>query len=215
MPLVSKILAQRTFLWKRQIYTMKGKEQHQILCKPTQSQVQTKKGENSESQPGHAWKQARQCAREFHVFVQTCNNLQPRLQADIKQYPPHHGEPNIFFPVTMEIELTCPVCLDLFQRPIVLPCSHNLCTPCARKILEPNGAPKAWAKWVKENRSADYKSHLEPDVKCPTCRRKIPSDPKGVDGLPRNLILENVIERFKEERKTPGRCSVEFSVFPR
>ncbi|PFX18591.1 E3 ubiquitin-protein ligase TRIM9 [Stylophora pistillata] len=109
----------------------------------------------------------------------------------------------------MEIELTCPVCLDLFQRPIVLPCSHNLCTPCARKILEPNGAPKAWAKWVKENRSADYKSHLEPDVKCPTCRRKIPFDPKGVDGLPRNLILENVIERFKEERKTPGQAQEE------
>ena len=105
----------------------------------------------------------------------------------------------------MEVELTCPVCLDLYQRPIVLPCSHNLCTPCARKILEPNGAPKAWAKWVKENRGADYKSHLDPEVKCPTCRQKIPFNPNGVDGLPRNLILENVIERFKEERKPPGR----------
>jgi len=104
----------------------------------------------------------------------------------------------------MEVELTCPVCLDLFQRPIVLPCSHNICTPCARKILEPNGVPKVWAKWVKENRNAEYKSHLDPDVKCPTCRRKIPFDPRGVDGLPRNLILENVIERFKEERKPPG-----------
>ena len=70
--------------------------------------------------------------------------------------------------------------------------------------MEPNGAPKVWAKWVKENRSAEYKSHLDPDVKCPTCRRKIPFDPRGVDGLPRNLILENVIERFKEERKPPG-----------
>ena len=104
----------------------------------------------------------------------------------------------------MEVELTCPVCLDLFQRPVVLPCSHNLCTPCARKILEPHGTPKVWAKWVKENRGAEYKSHLDPEVKCPTCRRKIPIDPRGVDGLPRNLILENVIERFKEERKAPG-----------
>lgn len=120
----------------------------------------------------------------------------------LKQYTPQHAH-NHLSPV-MEVELTCPVCLDLFQRPIVLPCSHNLCTPCARKILEPNGAPKVWAKWVKENRSADYKSHLDPDVKCPTCRRKIPFDPRGVDGLPRNLILENVIERFKEERRPPG-----------
>lgn len=120
----------------------------------------------------------------------------------LKQYPPHDAHKHLSS--VMEVELTCPVCLDLFQRPIVLPCSHNLCTPCARKILEPNGAPKVWAKWVKENRSADYKSHLDPDVKCPTCRRKIPFDPRGVDGLPRNLILENVIERFKEERRPPG-----------
>ncbi|XP_073248422.1 E3 ubiquitin-protein ligase TRIM9-like [Porites lutea] len=104
----------------------------------------------------------------------------------------------------MELELTCPVCLDLFQRPVVLPCSHNLCTPCARKILEPHGTPKAWAKWVKENRTPEYKSHLDPNVKCPTCRQRIPVDPIGVDGLARNLILENVIERFKEERKAPG-----------
>ena len=104
----------------------------------------------------------------------------------------------------MEVELTCPVCLELFRKPVVLPCSHNLCTPCARKILEPHGTPKAWAKWVKENRGAEYKSHLDPDVKCPTCRRKILIDPRGVDGLAKNLILENVIERFKEERKVPG-----------
>lgn len=117
-----------------------------------------------------------------------------------KQYPLYHARNSL----AMEVELTCPVCLELFQRPVVLPCSHNLCTPCARKILEPHGAPKTWAKWVKENRSAEYKSHLDPDVKCPTCRRKIPINPRGVDGLARNLILENVIERFKEERKAPG-----------
>ncbi|EDO40277.1 predicted protein [Nematostella vectensis] len=105
----------------------------------------------------------------------------------------------------MEGELTCPICLELFQRPVVLPCSHNLCTRCARRILEPRGSSKAWADWVTENKGPNYKSHLEPDVKCPSCRRKIPVDPRGVDALPRNLILENVIERFKEERAVPGR----------
>lgn len=104
----------------------------------------------------------------------------------------------------METELTCPVCLELFQKPVVLPCSHNLCTECAKKILEPNGNPKVWVEWVNENRSSDYKSHLEPNVKCPTCRRKIPVDPRGVQALSRNLILENIIERFKEERLAPG-----------
>ena len=140
--------------------------------------------------------------RATKVTISSYNNIRP----------PHDSHKHLSS--VMEVELTCPVCLDLFQRPIVLPCSHNLCTPCARKILEPNGAPKVWAKWVKENRGADYKSHLDPDVKCPACRRKIPFDPRGVDGLPRNLILENVIERFKEERRPPGMYRPGECLFP-
>lgn len=104
----------------------------------------------------------------------------------------------------METELTCPVCLELFERPVVLPCSHNLCTKCARRILEPHGSPKEWAKWVADNNVTNIKSHLEPDVKCPSCRQKIHVDPHGVDALQRNRILENVIEKFKEERQVPG-----------
>ena len=113
----------------------------------------------------------------------------------------------------MENELTCPICLELFQRPVVLPCSHNLCTKCAKRILEPHGSPKAWAKWVAESKETTFKSHLEPNVKCPACRQKIPVDARGVEALPRNRILENVIEKFKEERQMPGIISACF-VFP-
>jgi len=34
----------------------------------------------------------------------------------------------------MEEELKCPVCGSLFREPIILPCSHNVCLPCARTI---------------------------------------------------------------------------------
>ncbi|XP_062428224.1 tripartite motif-containing protein 67 isoform X8 [Rhea pennata] len=34
----------------------------------------------------------------------------------------------------MEEELKCPVCGALFREPIILPCSHNVCLPCARTI---------------------------------------------------------------------------------
>uniref|UniRef100_A0A8C3P190 Tripartite motif containing 67 n=1 Tax=Cyanoderma ruficeps TaxID=181631 RepID=A0A8C3P190_9PASS len=34
----------------------------------------------------------------------------------------------------MEEELKCPVCGSLFREPIILPCSHNICLPCARTI---------------------------------------------------------------------------------
>nr|XP_056708752.1 tripartite motif-containing protein 67 isoform X6 [Euleptes europaea] len=34
----------------------------------------------------------------------------------------------------MEEELKCPVCGSLFREPLILPCSHNVCLPCARTI---------------------------------------------------------------------------------
>ncbi|KAM4828567.1 tripartite motif-containing protein 67 [Thomomys bottae] len=43
----------------------------------------------------------------------------------------------------MEEELKCPVCGALFREPIILPCSHNVCLPCARAIAvqTPDGEP--------------------------------------------------------------------------
>ncbi|XP_029775210.1 tripartite motif-containing protein 67 [Suricata suricatta] len=43
----------------------------------------------------------------------------------------------------MEEELKCPVCGSLFREPIILPCSHNVCLPCARTIAvqTPEGEP--------------------------------------------------------------------------
>ncbi|KAK7904089.1 hypothetical protein WMY93_016696 [Mugilogobius chulae] len=35
----------------------------------------------------------------------------------------------------MEEELKCPVCGSFYREPIILPCSHNLCSACARNIL--------------------------------------------------------------------------------
>ncbi|KAH9502934.1 stretch-activated cation channel mid1 [Bulinus truncatus] len=35
--------------------------------------------------------------------------------------------------IEMEEELTCPVCLELFADPLMLPCSHNLECPACRE----------------------------------------------------------------------------------
>ncbi|XP_012665363.1 tripartite motif-containing protein 67 isoform X2 [Otolemur garnettii] len=45
----------------------------------------------------------------------------------------------------MEEELKCPVCGSLFREPIILPCSHNVCLPCARTIAvqTPDGGSAA------------------------------------------------------------------------
>ena len=36
----------------------------------------------------------------------------------------------------MEDELTCPVCLELFADPLLLPCSHSICKKCLQDILD-------------------------------------------------------------------------------
>ena len=36
----------------------------------------------------------------------------------------------------MEEELTCPVCLELYADPLMLPCSHSLCKKCLEDIVQ-------------------------------------------------------------------------------
>lgn len=37
----------------------------------------------------------------------------------------------------LEKQLVCPVCLEMFSKPVViLPCQHNLCRKCASDIFQ-------------------------------------------------------------------------------
>ena len=46
---------------------------------------------------------------------------------------------------SMEEELTCPVCLELYADPLMLPCSHSVCKRCLQDILD-NRAKKKKSK---------------------------------------------------------------------
>ncbi|XP_067652133.1 E3 ubiquitin-protein ligase Midline-1-like [Haliotis asinina] len=80
----------------------------------------------------------------------------------------------------MEDELTCPVCLELFADPLMLPCSHSICKKCLQDILDNR------LKLGKE------------DVECPSCRKSTAVANEKLMSLPKNLALENIVFRFQE-----------------
>ncbi|KAJ8255740.1 hypothetical protein COCON_G00196040 [Conger conger] len=86
---------------------------------------------------------------------------------------------------TLESELTCPICLELFEDPLLLPCAHSLCFSCAHRILVSHCTP---------SEPLDSISAFQ----CPTCRYVITLSPRGLEGLKRNVTLQNIIDRFQK-----------------
>ncbi|XP_026205395.1 nuclear factor 7, ovary-like [Anabas testudineus] len=71
-----------------------------------------------------------------------------------------------------ETNLSCPVCREIFEDPVVLSCSHSFCKACVQK-------------WWREKKISE----------CPLCmQRPVLSDP------PCNLVLKNLCEAFLKER---------------
>lgn len=86
---------------------------------------------------------------------------------------------------TLESELTCPICLELFEDPLLLPCAHSLCFNCAHRIL---------VSHCSTNKPLESISAFQ----CPTCRYVITLNHRGLEGLKRNVTLQNIIDRFQK-----------------
>uniref|UniRef100_A0A3B3ZJP9 Tripartite motif-containing protein 54 n=1 Tax=Periophthalmus magnuspinnatus TaxID=409849 RepID=A0A3B3ZJP9_9GOBI len=86
-------------------------------------------------------------------------------------------------PPDLEKQLVCPVCLELFSKPVViLPCQHNLC----RNSPGPDS-----------NRPYGYGGRF----RCPSCRHEVVLDRHGVYGLQRNLLVENIIDIYRQQNR--------------
>lgn len=93
---------------------------------------------------------------------------------------------------TLESELTCPICLELFEDPLLLPCAHSLCFGCAHRILVSN---------CPTNEPLHHISAFQ----CPTCRYVISLSPeRGLEGLKRNVTLQNIIDRVQRASSSSG-----------
>uniref|UniRef100_A0A3B3TSY4 Tripartite motif containing 101 n=1 Tax=Poecilia latipinna TaxID=48699 RepID=A0A3B3TSY4_9TELE len=83
----------------------------------------------------------------------------------------------------LEKQLMCPICADIFSKPVViLPCQHNLCRKCANELYQVRHAAVSAGRF-----------------RCPTCRHDVVLDRHGVYGLQRNLLVENIIDIYKQE----------------
>ncbi|XP_034052374.1 E3 ubiquitin/ISG15 ligase TRIM25-like [Gymnodraco acuticeps] len=69
-------------------------------------------------------------------------------------------------------ELSCPICLQLFSDPLVLPCGHNYCQSCIGKSIV-------------------IKDQTPP--RCPECREEY----QGFESLQRNFKLCSIIEGYR------------------
>ncbi|XP_060910565.1 E3 ubiquitin-protein ligase Midline-1 isoform X4 [Labrus mixtus] len=86
---------------------------------------------------------------------------------------------------TLESELTCPICLELFEDPLLLPCAHSLCFNCAHRILVSHCTPTEPIQSISA-------------FQCPTCRHVITLNQRGLEGLKRNVTLQNIIDRYQK-----------------
>ncbi|XP_067867568.1 E3 ubiquitin-protein ligase TRIM63-like isoform X2 [Heterodontus francisci] len=95
---------------------------------------------------------------------------------------------------TLEKQLICPICLEMFEKPVViLPCQHNLCRKCANDVFQ--AANPYW-----QGRGTMISGGR---FRCPSCRHEVILDRHGVYGLQRNLLVENIIDIYKEEGIRP------------
>uniref|UniRef100_H0WGQ9 Tripartite motif containing 63 n=1 Tax=Otolemur garnettii TaxID=30611 RepID=H0WGQ9_OTOGA len=92
----------------------------------------------------------------------------------------------------LEKQLICPICLEMFTKPVViLPCQHNLCRKCANDIFQ-----AANPYWTNRGGSMSLSGGR---FRCPSCRHEVIMDRHGVYGLQRNLLVENIIDIYKQE----------------
>ncbi|XP_057178290.1 tripartite motif-containing protein 55b isoform X2 [Triplophysa rosa] len=92
---------------------------------------------------------------------------------------------------SLEKQLICPICLVMFTKPVViLPCQHNLCRKCANDIYQASNP-------YLPTRGGTVSSGGR--FRCPSCRHEVILDRHGVYGLQRNLLVENIIDMYKQD----------------
>ena len=82
----------------------------------------------------------------------------------------------------VEDQITCPICMEHFTDPRVLPCFHSYCLACLQRVP---------VDLVEGNYS----------LPCPTCRSTCPVPDKGIASLPLSFVVNNLVEVYDLMKK--------------
>lgn len=91
-------------------------------------------------------------------------------------------------------DLTCSICLNLYDDPRLLKCSHTFCRICLENLIQ---ASDGYFWRLSFHR-----------LKCPTCRRFTDLS-TGVDTLPINFALKSIVEKCKANNRSSVRTCPE------
>ena len=78
------------------------------------------------------------------------------------------------------VNLTCPICYQLFNNPKYLPCHHSYCEQCLEKM------------------------QLQSKIICPECRKEATIPAGGVKDLPNNFFINRMVDELVLKRKVEG-----------
>jgi len=85
----------------------------------------------------------------------------------------------------VEDDMTCAVCLDLYEEPMALKCAHNFCEKCI-KLMVKSSTP----------------GHC---ILCPLCRMETSVNPTSFEGLTKNQSLRSKVDNIQQTRKNNKR----------
>ena len=78
------------------------------------------------------------------------------------------------------VNLTCPICYQLFMSPKYLPCHHSYCEQCLEKM------------------------QVQSKIICPECRKEAIVPAGGVKDLPNNFFINRMVDELVLKRKVEG-----------